>query len=131
MLAMPILAVGQPTPTTPGMSGSGTRMEQPGRQETAPEQIREAQKQLKESGFYRGSIDGQLGPQTKAAIREYQKSQGLPQTGQLDEPTKELLMVEKTQQAPGRMEFPRGPTPRESMPGGRTPGSTTPGESPR
>jgi Putative peptidoglycan binding domain len=71
MLAMPMLAFGQPRPTTPGMTGPGSRMGQPGRQETAPDQIREAQQQLKRTGLYRGSIDGQLGEQTREALREY------------------------------------------------------------
>jgi len=103
MLAMPMLAVGQQS-TTPGTSGgmgpggssSGSRMERHGQQELSQEQIREAQKQLKQAGFYQGSIDGLLGQQTQEAIREYQKARGLPQTGQLDEPTKELLMAQGT-----------------------------------
>jgi peptidoglycan hydrolase-like protein with peptidoglycan-binding domain len=101
MLAMPMLAVGQGTSTTPGTSGgmgsggssSGSRMEQRGQQEMSPEQIRAAQKALKEAGFYQGNIDGIAGERTTEAIRDYQKARGLPVTGQLDEPTKELLMA--------------------------------------
>ncbi len=123
MLAMPILAVGQQT-STPGTSGgmgagessSGARMEQRGQQEVSQEQIREIQQQLKEAGFYKGSIDGQLGPQTAEAIREYQKSHGLPQTGRLDEPTRQLLM---TAQSPG------GSTSGSTTHGGRSSGGSS------
>jgi peptidoglycan hydrolase-like protein with peptidoglycan-binding domain len=118
MLAMPMLAAGQSTSTTPGTGGgmgsgagsSGTRMERHGQEEMGPEQLREVQKQLKEAGFYQGSIDGQMGEQTHEAIREYQRARGLPQTGQLDEPTKELLMAQKSQQSPGRTESSPGLT---------------------
>jgi Putative peptidoglycan binding domain len=145
MLAMPLLASGQKAPSTPGTgggpevggSGSGTRMErqeQPGHTEGHPGDIRQAQERLKDAGFNPGPADGQLGAQTKEAIREYQKSHGLPQTGQLDEPTRELLMAQKPKDAPGRMRTPGGSereqtTPGESMPGGRSPGGPGPGSS--
>jgi len=105
-------------------------MEQHSQQATGPEQIREAQKQLREAGFDPGPIDGQLGQQTNQAIREYQKDNGLPQTGRLDEPTKELLMAQKTQQSPGRMEPMPGRTPGSSMgdePAGSGRSPSTPG----
>jgi peptidoglycan hydrolase-like protein with peptidoglycan-binding domain len=94
---------------------------------------------LKEAGFNPGPADGQLGIQTKEAIKQYQKAQGLPQTGQLDEPTRDLLMVQSPKDAPAEMQAPPGFTrqetrPGESMPGGRTPsepgaGSRLPGNS--
>jgi Putative peptidoglycan binding domain len=145
MLAMPLLASGQRTPSTPGTSGgpevggsgSGSRMErqEPRRQtEAHPGDIRQAQERLKDAGFNPGPPDGQLGSQTKEALREYQKSHGLPQTGQLDEPTRELLMAQKPKDAPGRMQTPGGSgreetRPGESMPGGRSPGGSGPGSS--
>jgi peptidoglycan hydrolase-like protein with peptidoglycan-binding domain len=140
MLAMPMLAVGQHTPMNPGMgkgmesgaSGASTRMEQRGHQEMGAEQIRAAQEQLKEAGFDPGPIDGQWGQKTAQAIREYQKSNGLPATGRLDEPTKELLMVERSEPSPSRMEpspsFGTGSrSPGESMPGSRSPSGSSPG----
>jgi Putative peptidoglycan binding domain len=39
---------------------------------------------LARRGYYRGSIDGALGPETRNAIRLFQAHQGLPVTGQLD-----------------------------------------------
>jgi hypothetical protein len=35
-------------------------------------------------GFYSGRIDGVMGPETRSAIRDFQKQQGLPATGQID-----------------------------------------------
>ena len=82
---------------------------------------------------------GSLGHRLKDAIKEYQKAHGLPQTGQLDEPTRGLLMVQKADSAPGERQTPGGSmreriSPEGSMPGGRIPGepgagSTVPGGS--
>jgi hypothetical protein len=143
ILAMPLLAIGQQMPSTPrpsgepgySGSGSGTRMEQQerrGQSEVSPEQVQQAQERLKDAGFDPGPIDGRLGNQTRVAIREYQKAHGLPPTGQLDESTRELLMVQKTPELPGRMQTPGGSTrggttPGESMPGARTPSDSRPG----
>ena len=45
--------------------------------------VRELQKRLKELGFEPGPIDGLYGPKTEKAIRAYQKSHGLVQTGRI------------------------------------------------
>ena len=42
------------------------------------------QRVLKYRGFYRGPIDGLSGPTTRAAIRAYDASVGLPPTGMID-----------------------------------------------
>jgi len=134
MLAMPVLALGSGSGS--GGSASGIRMERSGQQEMGQqmgaEQVRMAQKQLKEAGFNPGPIDGQLGQKTAQAIREFQKSNGLPATGQLDEPTKELLMAQSTEPSPSRMEpsqgaGPGGSRPGEPMPGSRSPSGASPG----
>lgn len=39
---------------------------------------------LARRGYYRGPIDGELGPQTRSAIQSFQAHQGLPITGQVD-----------------------------------------------
>ena len=39
---------------------------------------------LARRGYYRGSIDGAFGPETRNAIRSFQAHQGLPVTGQMD-----------------------------------------------
>ena len=35
-------------------------------------------------GLYNGDIDGLLGPKTRAALRTFQQSEGIPQTGRMD-----------------------------------------------
>ena len=46
--------------------------------------IREAQDKLNYLGFDTGTPDGQLGPRTRSAIRAFQRSIGLPETGEVD-----------------------------------------------
>lgn len=42
---------------------------------------RQIQTALKNAGFYNGPIDGKIGKQTRRAIRQFQKAQGLPADG--------------------------------------------------
>ena len=42
---------------------------------------KQAQTALKKAGFYKGDIDGKSGPQTKKAIKAFQKSKGLSPDG--------------------------------------------------
>lgn len=51
----------------------------------------EAQSVLARYGYYEGSIDGILGPRSRAAIRSWQMDQGLVVTGGLDSPTLQTL----------------------------------------
>jgi len=57
------------------------------------EDIRNVQKSLTDKGFDPGTIDGLMGPRTRAGIREYQKSENLPVTGRLDAETAGKLGV--------------------------------------
>jgi hypothetical protein len=43
------------------------------------------QVELQKRGYYGGPIDGDIGPQTNAAIAKYQGDNGLPRTGQINE----------------------------------------------
>ncbi len=61
---------------------------------TASPSMRKAQEALKSRGFDPGPIDGVLGPRTKAAIRAFQRSLGVNETGTLDEQTKTKLAVD-------------------------------------
>jgi peptidoglycan hydrolase-like protein with peptidoglycan-binding domain len=54
---------------------------------------RTAQEALKTKGFDPGPIDGKLGPRTAHALRDYQKQEGLQQTGRLDGETRTKLGV--------------------------------------
>ena len=53
--------------------------------------VANVQSALQEQGYYQGDIDGILGPQTRAALAEFQSAQGLEPTGAVDEPTLETL----------------------------------------
>ncbi|EFO34287.1 peptidoglycan-binding domain 1 protein [Roseibium sp. TrichSKD4] len=46
--------------------------------------IRDAQTKLNALGFNAGAPDGQTGPQTRSAVRAFQRSLGLPETGDID-----------------------------------------------
>lgn len=58
--------------------------------------LRAAQEVLKERGMYEGQVDGIMGPKTQAALREFQKKEGLRETGRLDQQTMSRLGVDKT-----------------------------------
>lgn len=46
--------------------------------------VREAQDKLNYLGFDTGTPDGQMGPRTRSAVRAFQRSLGLPETGEVD-----------------------------------------------
>lgn len=50
------------------------------------------QASLKVKGFYRGPVDGIVGPETRTALANYKQSQGMPQTAALDEKTLQELI---------------------------------------
>lgn len=52
-----------------------------------------AQQRLSERGLYPSAADGHRGPATIAAIRRFQRSSGLPPTGELDDATRRALGV--------------------------------------
>jgi hypothetical protein len=53
--------------------------------------IANVQTALQEQGLYQGEVDGLLGPQTRAAIADYQSANGLTETAAIDQPTLESL----------------------------------------
>jgi peptidoglycan hydrolase-like protein with peptidoglycan-binding domain len=53
--------------------------------------VRTAQQTLQDKGFNPGPIDGRMGPQTKAAITDFQKKENLKVNGRLDKETKDRL----------------------------------------
>jgi Putative peptidoglycan binding domain len=55
------------------------------------EVVTNVQTQLYNEGYYDGPIDGILGPDTRAAIADYQADHGLAVTSAIDEPTVESL----------------------------------------
>ena len=55
--------------------------------------IKKVQETLRDKGYYTGPVDGVMGHQTRAAIRQYQQSENLPVTGHLDGDTAGKLGV--------------------------------------
>jgi hypothetical protein len=55
--------------------------------------VRQVQEALKAQGHDPGPIDGVMGPQTQEALRAYQRSQNLTETGRLDRETSQKLGV--------------------------------------
>ena len=106
MTSTPAPATGASPAMTPGSSatpsmspGAATNQQsmqgQPGAgqngQLASPVNIQQAQQQLRTQGLYNGAIDGQLGPEMKTAIKQFQQRNGLPQTGMLDQQTSARL----------------------------------------
>lgn len=54
--------------------------------------LKEAQERLNELGFAVGKPDGVMGPRTRSQIRAFQKSRGIPTTGELDSATGSELL---------------------------------------
>jgi His-Xaa-Ser repeat protein HxsA len=55
--------------------------------------VANVQSALQEQGYYQGDIDGILGPQTRAALADYQQDNGLTVTSAVDEPTLDSLGI--------------------------------------
>ncbi len=55
------------------------------------EDVKELQKKLSEHGHEVGPVDGLYGPKTEQALREFQQSQGIVATGQINRETLESL----------------------------------------
>jgi Putative peptidoglycan binding domain len=53
--------------------------------------IANVQSALQQQGYYQGEVDGLLGPQTRGAIADYQRANGLEETAAIDQPTLESL----------------------------------------
>ena len=95
-LLVSLLAAG-PTTAAAGQPPRGQR-EAPATQVPAltEDQVKQAQEALKTEGFHPGSIDGVVGRRTGEALRAFQRREGLPPTGVLDEPTVSRLAPRPT-----------------------------------
>ena len=54
---------------------------------TGSEAVRTVQRRLKELGYYKGAADGDFGPATEKAVKEFQKANGLSADGKVGEKT--------------------------------------------
>jgi peptidoglycan hydrolase-like protein with peptidoglycan-binding domain len=74
-------AANQPTdpaqPTTPAVTPSAS--------------VKQLQQELGQLNYYEGPVDGLMGPQTVAAIKDLQRQAGLPQTGTMNAATQKAL----------------------------------------
>ena len=66
--------------------------------------VLEAQIRLQEMGYYRGPLDGQIGPETREAARAFRYDTGLPVSSSVDEDLIEWLS--EPQPAPGQSDIP-------------------------
>jgi peptidoglycan hydrolase-like protein with peptidoglycan-binding domain len=57
--------------------------------------VSKAQKALNDRGFRTGGVDGRMGPQTQAALVNFQRAEKLQPTGKLDGTTLKALGLEK------------------------------------
>ncbi len=102
----PTQFVAQPKPSQPKPPPAGAPLPAPRAvaqahvEPTAPEvfprparNVFEAQLALARQGISPGSLDGLIGPQTRAALRAFQQKERLPVTGELDPATKERLLL--------------------------------------
>lgn len=67
-------------------------IEQQGAPTPVGNQIKKAQERLASLNYALGAIDGQIGPLTRSAIRDFQDAMGEPVTGELDARTYGILM---------------------------------------
>ena len=56
----------------------------------------ELQLVLARQGLSPGSLDGTIGPQTRSALASFQRKQHLPATGELDNATRQILLLSNT-----------------------------------
>ena len=79
--SVPAANLAQPTnpaqPTTPAVTPSAS--------------VKQLQQELGQLNYYEGPVDGLMGPQTVAAIKDLQRQAGLPQTGTMNAATQKAL----------------------------------------
>ena len=101
VIAAPFSAVAQPrtsppspAPTKPGPDTS-TAPPASGapRANAGGGRVQAIQTALKDKGHDPGPVDGHMGPQTRSALRAFQKKEGLPATGSADAKTLAALKV--------------------------------------
>ena len=83
----------KPTPTPPMKRTDRHRHAAHGGRMTGKQEVKSAQDALKAKGYDPGASDGAMGPRTRAAVRNFQKAEGLRATGRLDADTRSKLGV--------------------------------------
>jgi peptidoglycan hydrolase-like protein with peptidoglycan-binding domain len=94
------------------------------------QRVQSVQQALKQKGYDAGTVDGQWGPNTREALRQFQQSQGITPSGNLDEQTLSALGVDQNQAAQGGMTSPStGVSPQGATPSSRNGASSQGGMS--
>ncbi len=101
---------------------AGQQMGAQERQKYSRETVKEVQQALKEKGHDPGPIDGLMGPNTRQALRSFQKAENVKATGTLDQETGQKLGVTLNDRAPGAA----GDMPRTKSPGQTKGGDPSP-----
>ena len=83
----------QPTPTPSVKRTDRHRHAAHGGRTMGKQEVKSAQEALKAKGYDPGASDGAMGPRTRAALRHFQKAEGLRATGRLDADTRTKLGV--------------------------------------
>jgi peptidoglycan hydrolase-like protein with peptidoglycan-binding domain len=86
------------------------------------EQVKAVQQALKDKGHDPGAVDGVMGPKTRGALKDFQKKEGMKDTGRIDQETMTKLGVEAKTSA-------TSPAPGSASPSTSSP-SASPGTSP-
>ena len=70
--------------------------EQGGSNRQSADLVKQVQEKLSAMGKNVGKPDGQMGPKTQQALKEYQNEKGLQATGQLDQQTLAALDIDQS-----------------------------------
>jgi hypothetical protein len=95
----PAPAAGASQPASPAQSASPAQPATPAANPARPTTpavppsaaVKTLQQQLGQLNYYEGPVDGIMGPQTTAAIKDLQRQAGLPQTGTMTPATQTAL----------------------------------------
>jgi peptidoglycan hydrolase-like protein with peptidoglycan-binding domain len=80
-------------PSPPPAAGSAPQPPEP---TYAADDVRVVQETLQSEGLYLGELDGALNDETRAALRRYQRREGLPETARLDGETMRRLDADQS-----------------------------------
>ncbi len=113
--------------SNPGYVSSQSRLSAQG----DSSQVSQVQQALAAKGYDAGPADGQMGPKTKTALKQFQQSQGLQASGQLDNQTLAALGTGSSTTTPSSQPQDSSPqsTPQQGS-SGFSPQSPPPGNAP-
>ncbi len=98
LLVFAIAVVGQNSNSSTSSNNSNTAAKKPRKPifRASKDQIQQAQKILKDRGFYAGEQTGKLNPDTRAGLKKYQAGENIKVTGTLNKVTLEKLGITLT-----------------------------------